>query len=311
MHTGIEKGDNMIYNIDKYIGFRNMEDRYFPEYRQKIYTYLKSTLSGVMTDEDLDIIVKLIAELFGDLYMRTKLLPWDINPDRCPDEYLRALSSIVGYRWNEGLTPDQQRESIKLYCLIRKYRGTNFGLSNLIRVFGQDITSFYSSADLRGVEIIEYGSGGAETVEPNMYPGDLKIRIPELSTILTDAIFDTKSAGTRLFFAYYIFMGIYHLKMYQDFAYRIHEWMNMLPQGYSPTIEKYGYKYLNTEIGRVEADQISHTVTRGNMIAGIQLLTYYKAPWINGFILNYPGLTNYRGFIEVEPTVREEHVLYK
>lgn len=160
----------MIYDIDKEQGFISMSNRYFPEYRQQIYTYLKQTLSGVMTDEDLDIIVKLIAELFGDLYMRTKLLPWQINVDRCPDEYLRALSSIIGYRWNEGLTADDQRESIKLYCLIRKYRGTNFGLSNLIRVFGQDITSFYSSADLRGVEVIEYGSGGADTVEPSMYP---------------------------------------------------------------------------------------------------------------------------------------------
>ena len=208
----------MIYDIDKVQGFIPMDTRLFPEFRQQIYTYLKSTLSNVITEEDLDIIVKLIAELFGDLYMRAKLLPWQINVDRCPDEHLKALSSIIGYRWNNGLTPDQQRESIKLYCLIRKWRGTNFGLSNLIRVFGQDVTSFYSSSDLRGVEIVEYGSGGADTIEPNMFPGDIKIRIPELSTILTDSIFDTKLAGTRLIFAYYIFMGIYHMKIYFMFV---------------------------------------------------------------------------------------------
>lgn len=41
---------------------------------------------------------------------------------------------------------------------------------NLIRTFGQDARSLYSKADLRGVQVIEYGSGGADTVEPHMYP---------------------------------------------------------------------------------------------------------------------------------------------
>lgn len=300
----------MIHNIDKVQGFISMDNRYFPEYRQKIYTYLKSTMSSVLTESDLDIIVKLIAELFGDLYMRTKLLPWQINVDRCPDEHLKALSSIIGYRWNNALTPDQQRESIKLYCLIRKWRGTNFGLSNLIRVFGQDITSFYSSSDLRGVEIIEYGSGGIDTIEPNMYPGDIKIRIPELSTILTDSIFDTKLAGTRLIFAYYIFMGIYHLKMYADYAYKIHEWVNLINSGYDPEIGLYGPQFLETRLDQTLNDQLTHAIVNGAPIASAQVLTYYKAPWRNGFILNEPGLTNYRGFVEADPIVQSDHVLY-
>ena len=287
-----------------------MTDRIFPEFRQKIYTYLKSTLSNIMTDEDLDIIVKLISELFGDLYARTNVLPWQINVDRCPDEHLKALSSIIGYRWNTGVTADQQRESIKLYCLIRKWRGTNFGLSNLIRVFGQDVTSFYSSSDLRGVEVIEYGSGGADTMEPNMFPGDIKIRIPELSTILRDSIFDTKLAGTRLIFAYYIFMGIYHLKMYEDYAYKIHAWVDYLTSGYDPTIEDYGPFFLETRLDQTLDDQLCHAVVRGAPIASVQILKYYKAPWINGFFIAEPGLTNYRGFIEEIPTVEAENVLY-
>lgn len=300
----------MIHQIDKVTGFKLMDDRLYPEFRQKIYVYLKTTLSGVLTDGDLDIIVKLIAELFGDLYMRTKTLPWEINVDRCPDEHLKALSSIIGYRWNNGLTADQQRESIKLFCLIRRWRGTNFGLSNLIRVFGQDITSFYSSSDLRGVEIIEYGSGGIDTVEPNMFPGDIKIRIPELSNILRDSIFDTKLAGTRLFFAYYIFMGVYHMKMYEDYAYRIHEWVNLLTSGYDPRIDVYGSNFLETRIDQTLNDQLSHPIINGAPIASVQLLTYYKAPWVNGFILNVPGLDNYRGFIEPDPIVKSDHVLY-
>ena len=288
-----------------------MDNRIWPEYRQKIYDYLKSTLSMVITEDDLNIIVELIAMLFGDLYMRAKVLPWEINVDRCPDEHLQALSSIIGYRWNKGLTADEQRESIKLFCLIRRWRGTNFGLANLIRVFGQDVNSFYSSSDLRGVEIIEYGSGGVDTVEPNMYPGDIKIRIPELSTILRDSIFDTKLAGTRLIFAYYIFMGVYYMKIYPDFFYIISEWVSMITQGYDPQINLYGDQFLETRIDQVVNDQLTHPIIRGAPIASIQVLTYYKDPWINGFILNVPGLTNYRGFIEPEPIVQSEHVLYK
>lgn len=132
-----------------------------------------------------------------------------------------------------------------------------------------------------------------------------------MSNILYDAIFDTKLAGTRLFFAYYIFMGIYHLKMYEDYVYKIHDWIQFLQQGYSPTIELYGSRFLDTRLDQVLVDQLSHTMIRGAVIGGVQLLTYYKAPWQNGFILNIPGLTNYRGFIEPDPIVQADHELYK
>lgn len=149
---------------------KEQDDRLWAEFSNQIYDYLKSTLSNVLTKEDLDIMVKLISLIFGPLYMRAKTVPWNLNVDKCPDDNLEALSTIIGYRWNKALTPDQQREAIKLFCLIRRWRGTNFGLSNLIRVFGQDTKSYYSSSDLRGIEIIEYGSGGADTIEPNMFP---------------------------------------------------------------------------------------------------------------------------------------------
>lgn len=297
-------------DISKIQGFIPMNEKLWPEFRQKIYTYLKGTLSAVMTEDDLNIIIYIMAMLFGDLYMRAKVLPWQINVDRCPDEHLEALSSLIGYKWNKGLTADQQRESIKLFCLIRRWRGTNFGLSNLIRVFGQDITSFYSSSDLRGVEIIEYASGGPETKEPNMFPGDIKIRIPELSTILRDSIFDTKLAGTRLIFSYYIFMGVYHMSIYPDFYYKIKEWVTLLTSNYDPSIDTYGSRFLETTIYSTLTDQLTHAVTNGAPIAGVQILLYYKDKWEDGFVFNTPGLTNYRGFIEANPIVNPEDIIY-
>lgn len=300
----------MSLDITKTEGFIDMSDKIWPEFRRKIYDYLEYTLSSVMTENDLNLLVLLIAEIWGDLYMRAKLLPWEIQVDRCSDEHLQALSTIIGYRWNTGLTPDQQRESIKLFCLIRRNRGTNFGLSNLIRAFGQDSKSFYSTADLRSIQIIEYGSGGADTLEPNMFPGDIKILIPDMSKILRDSIFDTKLAGTRLIFVYIIFMGIFHLKMYVDFYYKIDMWLNIMTQGYNPTIDRYGTWLLDTPIDRVLNDQLSHPIINGKPIVGCQILLYYKDPWVNGFVLNTPGLTNYRGFIEENPLVEADHIIY-
>ena len=288
-----------------------MEDRLWPEYTNKIYKYLKTTMSSVMTKEDLDIIVKLIATIFGPLYMRAKLLPWEIDIDKCSDEHLKALSTIIGYRWCDGLTANQQRESIKLFCLIRRNRGTKFGLSNLIRAFGQDTSSYYSMSDLSGIEIIEYGSGGPETLEPNMYPGDINVKIPDMSKILRDSIFDTKLAGTRLIFTYVVFCGIYHLYMYEDFYYNIKYWLNLVPSGHNPRIDNYGAFMLNTTIESVIDEQLCHPIINGAPIASCQILTYYKDPWTNGFIFATPGLTNYRGFIEKEPTIKSNEVLYE
>ena len=131
-----------------------------------------------------------------------------------------------------------------------------------------------------------------------------------MSNILRDSIFDTKLAGTRLIFVYVIFIGIFHLKMYEDFFYNITMWLNIMTQGYNPKIDRYGTWYLDTTIDRVLADQLCHPIINGKPIASCQILTYYKEPWTNGFIFNTPGLTNYRGYIEQEPTVISDHVIY-
>lgn len=300
----------MSLNIETVPGFIDMPDKIWPEFRRKIYNYLEYTLSSVMTENDLDLLVLLIAEIWGDLYCRTKLLPWEIQIDRCADEHLEALSTIIGYRWNTGLTADQQRESIKLFCLIRRNRATDFGLSNLIRAFGQDSKSFYSTADLRSVEIVEYGSGGADTIEPNMFPGDIKVLIPDMSKILRDSIFDTKLAGTRLMFVYMIFIGIFHLRIYEDWQYIITKWVTFIMQGLNPRIDTYKETGLDTTIELAAHDQLCHVTRGGKPIASCQVLVYEVDPWNDGFILNTPGLTNYRGFIEETPLIVSSHILY-
>lgn len=321
-----------INDIDKISGFRVQADRNFPEFRRQVYEYLKYHLSNVMTDADLDIIVKIIAEIFGDLFMRTGLLPWQIDTHKCPNEYLKDLGSLIGYRWNDSLTDEQQRIGIDMYCLIRRNRGTKFGLENLIRSFGQTMKQFYSSSDLRGVEIIEYGSGGADTVEPNMFPGDIIVKIPEMSTILRDSIYDTKLAGTRLYFQYYIFIGIFQMGMKVDDAILIKISPSTYIQGFNSTLEDLGPFGFNTKLWQMLEFQLTHGIRgnyanyieevghipvtldenhHGNLVAGVQILTYYKVPWINGFILNVPGLTNYRGYLQPSGIIHPDEIMYK
>ncbi|MBQ2639171.1 MAG: hypothetical protein IJF92_00175 [Bacilli bacterium] len=323
---------NHLNNITQAVGFRSLVDRNFPEFRVQIYDFLKYTMSDVLTREDLDVVVRLITEIFGDLYMRTGLLPWQIDTDKCPAEDLEALGSLIGYRWNPNLSTEQQRVGISLYCLIRRNRGSKFGLENLIRSFGQTMKQFYSNADLRGVEIIEYGQGGPETLEPVMFPGDIIIRVPEFSSILRDSIFDTKLAGTRIFFQYYIFIGIWHMEMKFYIGYKIVITPDRVIQGYNPIMKDLGEFGWDTVLSQILDHQWTHGIRgniannaepiehkphtlddlhHGNLVAGIQILTYYKDPWKNGFILNTPGLTNYRGFVQPDGVIQHEHILYK
>ena len=48
----------------------------------------------------------------------------------------------------------------------------------------------------------------------------------------------------------------------------------------------------------------------GAPLIGVQVLTFYKEAWNNGFVIAAPGLTNYRGFIEKTPIVEAENVIY-
>lgn len=323
---------NHLNNIETVSGFRHMIDRNFPEFRVQVYDFLKYTMSHVLTEDDLDVIIKLITEVFGDLYMRTGVLPWQIDVDKCPDEDLEALGSLIGYKWNKALSYDQQRVGIGLYSLIRRNRGSIYGLENLIRSFGQTAKQFYSSADLRGVEIVEYGSGGPETFEPNMFPGDIFIKVPEFSDILRDSIMDTKLAGTRIFFQYYIFVGIFHMQMLIDFGIYIYITPDKEIQNYNPKIEDLGPFKFDTTLDQILDFQLTHGVRgnianyanpvghtyddlndrhHGNAVMGLQVLTYYKAPWLNGFVFATPGLTNYRGFVQPDEHIRPDEILYR
>lgn len=192
--------DNLPITLDR-DETKNVIDIYYSRaYRKYIYNMAKNSLTDSLVTQDLETFLKLIGVIDGDLYNLSKNIDDAINIDYIDEEHLRHLCTLIGYKWVEALTADEQRESIKFYMYLRRMRGTAFGIKNLIRIFGQTTTSLYLATNNTGVRVTDYKPGN----KYKMHPGDIRVEIPELSKILRDAANEVKLMGTRLIFAYRI-----------------------------------------------------------------------------------------------------------
>jgi len=285
----------------------------YASFREDLYNYMKLTLSPNLTMGDLDIIIKLMCYIFGDLTGVAYALRDQIDPDKAEEQYLRHLGSLIGYEWNNALTAEQQRESMKLFVDIRKKRGTNWSLQNLISVFGQDKVSYYSSSDLRGVRIIEGGKDGEPvgTADSNdLYPGDIMIEIPQFSNILRNAIDNIRLIGTRIMFTYVLYIGPLSMVTKFNGGKEIHQWFDPAYWGYDPKIEDFGPVGEDTIINDVLDWPIVHRVK--NCISNFKCVIYtgYKEPYERGFVWHEPGNTNYKGYLVDDDTLQDEHTMY-
>ena len=280
-------------------------------YRNTIYTYLESHLPSGIKETDLDMFVELIAYIFGDLYEQASLLPWEIDVDNCSIDNLKHLSSLIKYPWNNALTEEEQRQTIKYYTLLRRNRGTNFALINLIKLFGKDADTYYSNTSHAGVRIVEYDPDVEHIYE--LFPGDIRIEVPELSTIMREAVNDVKLMGTRIIFAYVLFLGVYWEGIYPDTFVNIRKWIEMLTMyGYNPLIKEFGPQEEYTILQSVSDKQLLHPSMSGLMFPSVLITTQYKTPWVKGFVFNTAGLTNYRGIVNRDGIVhRDSKILYR
>lgn len=300
-------------------------------FRERVYQFLKSTLSRSMTKDDLDIIIHLLALIIGDRDYDLNMLQYYTMIDYTPTDRLHQLGSNVAFPWSSALTPEQQRQYIKLYHLIRQRRGTAWSIENICKVFGQDTASYYSASDLSSVRLLEwpqnYGGkppvGGSGNELPFCYyeegapeyPGDMVLRVPALSTLLEDQIMDNKLAGTRLRYLYYFESEIFRYQpqtnalvvheFYFDPVYgkddiKIMDWEARLPQtGDRTTIIRY-----------MEDRNLSPCVVNYNLNGSMTITEIASTPHETGFILNKVDLEDYRGYIINEEAIESEEVLY-
>lgn len=278
--------------------------------RINLYNYLKDNVPSFLTETDLNVFIELISYIFGDLIDNTDKMPWEIDIDKCSVENLVHLSKLVKYPWNNALTPEQQRETIKYWMLLKRNRGTAFSYINLIRLFGKDSTTYYSNADHSGVRIIEYDPN--VTHDYPLYPGDIRIEVPEMSTILRDALKDIQLMGTRIVFAFVLYLGAYNEQIEPSVWYRIRKWINTdLLRGWNPMIKNFGPQYEFTKVQTVYDWQLVHPSKSNMMFASVSVLPRYRTPWNKGFIFNVPGLDNYKGILTEDGILSNTDILYK
>lgn len=301
------------------------------QFRERMYQFLKNTLSSSMTKDDLDIIIHLLSIVLGDHDYELNRLQYYTMIDYTPTNKLWQLGSNVAFPWSNALTPEQQRQYIKLYHLIRQRRSTKWSIENLCKVFGQDTASYYSASDLSSVRLLEYPYNyGGETPLDSLgnplpfcygeegapeFIGDLVLRIPAISTILYDEIMNTKLAGTRLMFLFYFLMGIFHMwpntnalivyNYFFDPAYgkdfvKIPDWETRIPANNQPT----------RIIMYMEDWTIGHYVINYNVTGSMIFNVVATEPYNTGFILNEINLVNYRGYVITSGIVKDEDVLY-
>lgn len=309
------------------------------QFRERMYVFLKETLSPSMTKDDLDIIIHLLSIIVGGHDFELYRLQYYTMIDYTPTNRLRQLGSNVGFPWNAALTDEQQRQYIKLYHLIRRRRSTPWSLENLARVFGQDTDSYYTTADLSMIRLYSYPQnyGGERPVDSDgcplpfcyyrqggpRYPGDNVLRIPAMTEILKDEIYKTMLAGTRLEFLYYFIMGPFnyapHVNAFlrRKFYFQPRYMNDFITigdiKGFIPSQDLNPYNTTPTRIIRYVQDyNLSHYVVNYNVSGSMIIKSVTAEPYDTGWIFTEIDTPHrYRGYIINNFEIKDDEVLRK
>ena len=95
----------LVTNTDK-----NVIDVYYTRaYRQYMYKLAHNAITESLITKDIDVFLKLIGTIYGDLYTLSRNVDDAINVDYVDEEHLRHLCKLIGYEWVEALTAEEQR----------------------------------------------------------------------------------------------------------------------------------------------------------------------------------------------------------
>ena len=182
-------------------------------------------------------------------------------------------------------------------------------MKNLISVFGQDRNSYYSTADLKGVKIIECMSDERPDIN-GLYPGDIMIEIPQFSNILRFAIDNIRLIGTRIIFTYILYLGIFNMKSTFSADREIWQWLDPAYWGYDPKISEFGPVGEDTVLNDILDWPIVHRVRSAISNFDTVILVEKKEPYERGFVWHQPGNNNYKGFLVDDETLKDDDTMY-
>ena len=285
---------------------------YSKAYREEIYKLEKSSLSESIVNPDIDVMLKLMATTRGDIYRKICNYLWYTDVDKADEEHLKLLCGLIGYKWVDSLSADKQRESIKFFLLLRRMRGTKFALKNLIRIFGQSSDTLYQATDLSGVLIYDYTDGN----KYNMFPGDIRIEIPDMSSILRNAIEEIKLMGTRLTFAYRISLSTNDDTLGMKYKEGIYLKLKLCNRpgfrGWDKIILEDLPRSWGTRLSSIFCNQIIYYYRDTHTVIGTTDVTQrYSDPFVLIDFLSTPGQTNVRGIINNDSPILPDLMLYR
>lgn len=77
---------------------------------------------------DYRVFLKLLGSMLSVMKYRIDSFPSLYSPDDCPDDLLPYLADMVGYKYNEGRSIENNRIIIKYYPYMLRYRGSSEGI---------------------------------------------------------------------------------------------------------------------------------------------------------------------------------------
>jgi len=163
------------------------------ENRRDIYALIKNYLitDYYHEDEEVDVFIRLIARIFGELKYYSEYLPELFDIDNCPEDFLPFLANFHGYDIPEGIKVRKIRLILKHYLDIRRRRGTTESVLNAVRYAGREEFGYLyleEGIDVRTEELNKLGL---------IYVDGANINIKEIM----DSIQETKPAGVKIAYA--------------------------------------------------------------------------------------------------------------
>ncbi len=159
----------------------------------------------IANDEFIDIIITLLAIVFGNIRDSDELIFNLSDIDDIPDEYLRDLSALIGYEFDDTIETYFQRLYIKKFLALKRIRGTPLSLKMVAASFAQDEEGYFLNPSIDDIQLIEYGVNDqnyAEGESETWKPGCMVLILPEGADIVRKKIFEVLPAGTKL--SYYL-----------------------------------------------------------------------------------------------------------
>ena len=197
-----------------------------------------------------------------------------------------------------------------MFISIRQRRGTKWSIENLVRVFGQDPTTFYSNSDLRGVTAVEYKPQDGVPDRNNLFPGDILIEVPQFSNILRNALDDIRLIGTRLIFCYIVHMGPFKDYTSMTQFREIELFFDPAYYGFDPIIKDFGPQQEDTLIESIYDWPLTHRIKGAEQNLSTLVYVTHSTPFDKGFIWAPANTSNYKGILIDDATLKDDNVMY-